>query len=442
MKLNKENIMKSFLPLIFCSFFILSTVFGEENANPEKNTNEDQEQSENNKLLTAEEFSKAFSKPQYKNQIAGEKDKKKEDLPFEVDGIGPSPFENQAFKDAETPAGSLAASIPKLHKYIWLPRWYYSGKGGVQLPEAGISSDGSILGILETVPREDAQSGSMIILINTYNWTVANIHYFKDRLFTKLFFLPRKKQLIVWEDAQKDKPLRKILAINAISGKIVAESRDINDAFSGIAIDPSGNKIYLKTMNEEKSIYVFDIDNLAEKPEKIKCLTDAGNIAVSENCLVFAAKDKLTVSKLNSNQKIFEIDNPLKEVPQRIIFLGNDEKIAFSSYMKPFIISIDRKSKELANSAGNTVFYRQDLDLLVFEEYKNRQLTFFSIPKMETISDLLPGKIKPKTAAGALYVTYLSHLDKYVVLDTQGSLFLYDKPGRKWRKEIIFSAKK
>ena len=435
--------MKSFLPIIFCSFFLFATVFGEEKTPADKNFNEDQEQQDDNKILTAEEFSKAFTKPKFKNQLAGEMGKKqKEELPFEVDGIGPSPFENQAFKDAETPAGTLAASMPKLHKYTWLPRWHFSGQGGVLLPEACISADKSILGILETVTREDALSGSMIVLINTYNWTVAGIHYFNDRLFTKLFFRPGKKQLIVWEEAQKDKPLRKILAINAISGKIVAESRDINDALSGIALDPAGSKIYLKTLNEEKSIYVFDIDNLTEKPEKIKCPAESGNLAVSENCLVFAAKEKLSVRKVSNNQKAFEIENPLKEIPQQIMFLGSDEKIAFSCYMKPFIISIDRKTKELSNSAGNAIFYRQDLDLLVFEEYKYRQLTFFSIPKMEKISDLQPGKIKPKTAAGALFVNYLPHLDKYVVLDTQGSLFLYNLPGRKWRKELIFSAKK
>lgn len=425
------------ITLIFCSVFYIPLVEG--NDKTEKKEAEEQEE---NKLLTAEEFSKAFSKPTFKNTLDSEKEKVDNTLPYVVDGLGDSPFDNDEYKSVEIPQGSLAASIKQQHKYSWQPKWQFTGKGGILIPAVAISKDLSMMAILENVPHENGKTGTMIVLINTYTWTVSRIHYFKDLLFTKIFFCPGRKQILVWEESQNDKLLRKILLINAGSGKIIAASRDINDPLAAIAMDPAGNNIFLKTLNDFKSLYVFEIEDITKKPAKRNCFANEGSIAVSENSLAFAGKEKIVFYKLDNNQKIFEMENKSGDIPENISFLGDGEKLAFSSYMKPLTISVGRKSKQISDMTGKVIFYRKDLDMLAFEEYKNRQITFFSIPKMETVAELVPAKIKPKTVAGALFLTYLPHMERYVVLDTQGTLCLYHKPGRKWRKKVIFSAKK
>jgi len=427
--------MKSISVMILFSVFFQFLSFGQE-------LPENQKQSDKSKFLTADEFKNAFSKPKYKNQLDSGIKKINEKLPYEIDTITASGFANKEYKNIETPSNTLAASIPQKYKYFWLPHWQFKGKGKVMLPGADISTDRSLLAILETVPHENDDYGTMVVLINTYNWTILRIHYYNNKLLTKVFFRPESNQLLVWEKSQNNKIHKKIHLINIKSGNIVSSSRDINKTLSGIALDMAGNKVYLKTVNKAKTIYIFDLENLTKKPSKRKCFEEEGYIAVSKNSLLFAGKEKLVEYKLDSNQKIFEIENKSKIIPESIIFLGSNNKLAFSSYMHPMTISIGNKSKQLSTSAGQVIFYRQDIDLLAFEEYKNRQITFFSMSDLESTAKLIPRKIKPKTKAGALFLSYLPHMERYIVLDKKGNLCLYHKPGKKWRKKILFSAKK
>ena len=434
--------MKSILPIICLTVLLLLQSYGAEKTVEEGKDNKNKKKTEEDKLLTADEFSEAFSKPKYKNNIDPEKkETKQEKLPYSIDELGSSVFDHADYKEVETPAKTLAFSLLNKHRYSWLPNWHFVGKGGVLLPGAAMSEDNSVLAILETV-KHKTNDGTMVVLINTYNWTIARIHYFKDKLITKVFFRPERKQMILWEESQNDKVNKKIHLIKIKSGKIISTSRDIKNTLSGIAIDPHGNNIYLKTNNNQKSLYIFDINKLTAKPDKRKCSAQEGNIAVSKNRLIFIGKEKLTEYKLENHQKILGLDNESGVIPEVITFLENDEKFAFSSYMNPVTIVAGEKSKQLSKAAGHIIFYRKDIDILVFGEYKNRQLNFFSMQKFDNVAKLIPAKIKPKTKAGALFLSFLPHMDRYMILDTMGTLSLYYKPGKKWRKKIIFSAKK
>ena len=393
------------------------------------------------KILDAEEFRKAFSTPKYRNKRTSEA-KPLEPLPYTIDGLEKSAFDNAEFKDQKALKHSSAGKLRKKHLYSWLPLWHYTGSGGVSLPDAAISSDLSLLAILETVPRGTVDKGTMIILINTYNWTVLRIHYFKDHLFTRVLFVPEQDNLIVWEETQHNKKHRKIHSIDIESGSLISSSRDISDALSGIALDPYGKQLFLKTSNGKKSIYVFSTLDLEEKPAKRKCNQEAANIAVSNNRLVLAGKEKIITYKLSFNQKMAEVENKFGFIPENIIFAGGTDKLAFSEYMKSVFVLIGSQTKELSKTAGHVIFYRKDIDILAFEEYRRRQIVFVKMSDFAQISTLIPERIKPKTKAGALFLSYLPHIEKYIVLDTKGNLCLYHQPGKKWRKKIIFSAKK
>lgn len=395
-------------------------------------------------ILSAEEFSKSFSKPEYRNKkITTEKLPKKEELPYKINSIEKSAFANDDFKDKNAPSNSLAARLREKNSYFWLPKWHFIGQGEVYLPSAAISNDCSLLAILETVPHGvQEKKGTMLILINTYNWNIARIHYFKDKLLTKIFFISNKREVLVWEEAQLDVKHRQIHKINIASGKIESSSRDIADPLSGIAISAEGDKVFMATANESKIFYVFEVDNLEQKPTKRKCNIEEAFVATFNNRVTLFGKSKITTYKTNFPQKVREIPNPSGNIPDVAVFAGAEDKIAYSTYLKPVTINVGKQTKTLSKSAGRVIFYRQDINTLAFEEFMNRQITFVSMDDFSVITNLIPSRIKPKTQAGALLFSYLKHHDRYVLLDTQGTLCLYHKPGKKWRKQIIFSATK
>lgn len=395
-------------------------------------------------VLSPDEFSEAFTKPSYRNKNApGEKSPEIEKLPYKINSLEKSAFANDEYKDNEPPVGTLAAKLQSNDKYFWLPKWHFVGKGEVYLPGAAISEDRSILAILETVPRGDERNkGTMIILINTYNWTISRIHYFKENLFSKVFFVHKRMELIVLEEPQLDIKYNKIHKINIRSGKIVSSSLDIPDSVTGITVSPKGGEVFLSTANQTPNYYIFSVKNLNKKPKKRKCSIDKAFLAVYQNRIAVMGEKKITTYKISFPQKMLEIPNPNGAIPDNAVFIGSEDKIAYSTYLKPLTVSVGEKSKTLSNSAGRVIFYREDLNILAFEEFMNRQITFVRLSDFSVITNLIPNRIKPKTQSGALLLSYLPHHDRYLVLDTQGHLCLYNKPGKKWRKQIIFEAQK
>ena len=132
----------------------------------------------NEDVLSPDEFSQSFKKPSYHNQqTTTGKLPEKEKLPYKINSLEKCPFANNDFQEQKPPAKSSATKLRQDKNYFWLPRWHFVGKGEVYLPGADISEDRSLLAILETVPGgPEKKQGTMIILINTYNWNISRIH--------------------------------------------------------------------------------------------------------------------------------------------------------------------------------------------------------------------------------------------------------------------------
>jgi hypothetical protein len=69
-------------------------------------------------------------------------------------------------------------------------------------------------------------------------------------------------------------------------------------------------------------------------------------------------------------------------------------------------------------------------------------ISVFDLKKLALISSFNPQRVKPKTRGEADFVGYLPHVKRFLELDSKGNLFLFHLPGRKWRKKVIFSAKR
>ncbi len=395
-------------------------------------------------LLSPDEFSKAFSKPVYRDKTRPSDttdDPEDTDLPYKKDYLGKHPFNNESYKDSEVPADSLAASIVRRHDYFWLPRWHFHAKGEVYIPDAALSQDSSMLAILETVPGNSGSQGSMVIFINTYNWTISRIHYFRGRLFTRIMFTPLSPSVLVWEETQKDVHNRRLHRIGISSGEIEDSSGEIPDPFSGIAISPSGEQIFLKTQNNETELYVFITDKLSKRPLKRECGADSAFLLPSGRTLLVIGEKKILEFNISHMQKTGETENPSGSIPDTAI-CADGGKIAMASYMGPAYLVHRGQGKLLDRSAGKALHYKADTGVLAFEVFRNREVKLLRLSDFSEIPGIVPPRVKPHTAGAAVLLSYLEHHDRYMILDSSGNLGIYNKPGKRWHKKMIFSAQK
>jgi len=396
------------------------------------------------KLVDADEFSKAFS--QSVRQIdEGAVEKKVDDgsLFFKSGALVQNRFSNQEFQESVPPKLSMAAEVGCSKKFSWLPNWSFSGKGGVRIPYGVISDDKSLIALLDNVSSEEGKTSTLIVLINTYNFEINAIYYFPGKFFSKIKFLSSSSLAVLWEKNQDIKNSGNLHTVNLQTGKIIASSKPVSSSKVNFAINGNDKKLILKTGNRKKTLYLFDLENLDQMPKSIECDQEEGAVAVSKDSSLFAlaGRKKIEIFKFSDNMKFKDIKIELKAIPDDFMFIDNNI-FALLSYMQPFYLVADDTAKELCALAGRRLFFRDDIKAIIFEEYKNKAISMIDLKSLRNLDSFSPEKLKPKTQGGAVLLTYLPHLKKYMLLDDQGNLSLFYRPGKRWRKNLIFSAEK
>lgn len=396
------------------------------------------------KLVDADEFSKAFSATVHQPPPTSLKAAIDDGSKFFKSGdLVQNRFNNQEFQKCVSPESSMAGMVGAKTKYSWLPHWSFSGKGGVRIPSSAISEDKSLIAVLENVSVGDGITSTVLVLINTYNFNINAIYYFPGKLLSKIKFLPATPAAIVWEESRESENSGVLHAINLRTGKITASSQIVHASTANFAVNGDGTKMVLKTGNRKKNIYLFDLENLGQMPKSIDCVQEEGAVAISKDDSFFAlaGRTEIEVFKFSDNMKLKDIKVNLKSVPDDFLFIGNNI-FAMLSYMQPFFLVADNIPKQLSALAGRKLFFRDDIKAIVFEEYKNKAISIIDLKSLQALDSFSPEKLKPKTKGGAVLLTYLPHHKKYLLLDNQGNLSLFVRPGKRWRKDLIFSAEK
>ena len=400
---------------------------------------------ESTDLVDADEFSKAFSNNVYVSEEQTDKDVIDDGSDFFQSGkLVQNKFTNQDFQENVPPTSSLAGSLQNSLRYSWLPHWDFSGRGGAQLPDAALSSDKSLLAILENVSPRQGKLSTLLVLINTYNFQINSVYYFYGKQFTKVAFVPTCSELVVWEQEQGEDVESGLLhLIDLKNGEIRDSSKEVKASSANLAVSSDGEFVILKPLNGSQKLFLFSVDKMSEMPAPIQCNQTSGVVAVTEGseyfCLI--GKDEVEIFKFSDRSKLKDIKLDLQEVPDDAICIGSD-KFAMLSYRAPLVVALDDGPKKICDLAGRKLCFRDDNQTIIFEEYKNRAVSIADLKSLEIIDSFIPEKLKPVTKGGALLLAYLPHIDRYMLLDTQGNLSLFYRPGRRWRKQLIFTAEK
>ena len=398
-------------------------------------------------LVNAEDFSKAFSTTTATEEPADTNIGNTKTNPvdngsryFTKGILAKHKFSNDDFQSNTPPQNSLAGKIENKEKYSWLPNWDFSSKGGVRLPDADLSPDKSLIALIDNVSSPESNTSSLIVLINTYNFKINAIYFFSGKFFTKVRFVKGKKELIVWEKIQDEAGGGRLHCISLKNGKIKSSTEHIKALSVSFAVNEKRGILIVKTSNDNKKIYLFKISDLTQTPESLKCSQTKGTVAVSPDLTRFAlaGSDGIEVFKFSDNMRLKFIKTKTENIPDSFIFISNDI-FATLSYSNPLYIVAEDKAKSLCPQSGRKLFYRKDINSIVFEKYIYKAIAVINLKTFETTGSFVPQKLKPKTLGDAVLIGYLPHLKKYIVLDDQGNMALYYRPGRRWHKKAIFT---
>ncbi|MCX6985804.1 MAG: hypothetical protein NT118_13805 [Lentisphaerae bacterium] len=347
----------------------------------------------------------------------------------------------------KTPPECLAGKLPPGNeKILWTPKWFFEGTGGIRLPAFSLSQDKSVLAVIETTGTNAGPNGSRVILFNTYNWQILRIHEFPENKITKLCFINERNRMALWSEKQTSiKKPYELIVTGIDKGGIKYYSREIKSEITDI-ISFDDHVLVKSLADAPESIYCFDSDDISKPAKRLSSSNSGGVFALSPDRTRFALAGNKSIEIFESAGlaliKKTEVD--VDYTPENAVFAGRNDWFAISAYNKPAFFLKDTLKKQFCDISGHTLNYNSADKALFIEKYLNNQISVFEVPDLTEVADFIPANVTPKTKGYALFIDYLEHQNKYLMIDSYGNLCLYAKylKSKKWKKKIILGVKR
>jgi hypothetical protein len=362
------------------------------------------------------------------------------------DDPGPA---NEAYAANAPPAGSLAQRLsqdePKALR--WRPRWQYQGVGGVSLAAAALSSDGSVLGLVETASAPGQPDASVLVLFDTHRWSLLRTYEFPGRRLSRLTFVPgRARALVVAERQTEHEQPQEILLLGLRRGNVLSTGRQVRAPIVDL-VAVEGNAMFALTVpvpGHPGGLWRLDSGNPEAAPVARQTEIVGACMAVSARCnrVAVAGPDGIVLAGFSDLHRRETVPTPGIASPRALVFTADEESLAVLGVGQPLLLIADGKARQLADRAGAALVFNPDANRLLAVLEKGHALSLHQLPDGESLGGCEPTKIKPRTNGTPRALFWLKHLGKYAVVDSQGSLCLYHQPGRKWRKELLLDAKR
>lgn len=342
-----------------------------------------------------------------------------------------------------TPSDSFAYAVQDNQNDIsWAPEWKYTGIGGPWIPDSEISKDKSIYAVAETVGDSNGPFGTRIVLINTYNWQIADIINLKKEYVKKFLILENKSKLLCWVKKQEQikQYKNRIISVDISSGRI-----------SDKIIAPNGNIISMITDSSEKNLFmtldslkkpvVYKINNLRKKPEQINVQAKNKNgklFKAGKNHIAFTDGNSVFIINIPSLYIHKPFKPGLSEKIKNLCFTENNDNYCILTESNSFLVFDNNISKTEADYPVKAYFSPNNSTLAV-QVRKRDSFYFYKIPSDKAVSIAETSKIRPRSKGESLLFSYLPFQDAYMTFAEMGKLYLLYKPSKRWKKKMIFS---
>jgi hypothetical protein len=375
---------------------------------------------------------------------------------------------------ADTPKNCSAYRIASRSENIeWRPKWYFIGIGGVRIADAALSSDKSLLALVENTGKISGLSGSRLVLLNTYNNRIVSIIELQRRKVNKICFIPGTEKIVCAADRQiKIKQPVSLMLVNCKSREIEDVNQSFSDKIRDLAVSKDGSSIFILG-ESSKQILMLKTEEWTSKPEPLK--NNVGKpslLAVSRgNTLLAPSTGMIRQYDAVTGQYFNLINLPADFTPTAIIQDPDSEAMVLLENRGRAYFLNRKRIRKFFDGIGNTGTYMGERKTLAALT-RSGSIAVFDLPGYNIQKRFIKANdIRPKTKGSILKIWFLPVIPNVesattsgkrkekkatkskkrqkpkrascvMALDSLGNLMTLQPGRRRWKKALIFSPKK
>jgi len=353
------------------------------------------------------------------------------------------PFTDEQIAKIAKSEGLASILTPK-EKISWKPLWRYDGPGTVAIPSITMSTDNSLLAIVERTGETKGPNGGRIIILRTSDWLVLRIHEIKQKKINKISFFPDSTDLILSSMKQPEiKEFNEIICLDADSGNIQRSKKFRNEIKDIILFKHKAIVLFNNQEKNEDELYEIDLDSLNLK-NSYKVSDKGGVIAnnLESEKFIFAGEKKIEIFSTSLTEPILQFANEENSIPTAVKFISDTDN-SFVVAFENTIAKLFRKtvSKTLIQNPTPIILVNQEAQKMLLVSIKNDKAVIFNIPEYEEVESFSISSLKPKTRGDLIFGAVISK-ENYLFIDDHGNIFTCSKDGKKWKKNLLIEAMK
>ncbi len=352
------------------------------------------------------------------------------------------------------PENSLAEQLAPLNdgKVIrWAPKWVSGGTGGVRLPAWAASRDHSVIVFVELLGEAEGPFSSRLVVYDTHTWTILLVHHLMkvnvcSAAFTKSGYLG-----LMCHGQEAFKTRDELLLIRLRDGASLARASvpdgeriytDFQDRFYVVRREnsPDANKVKVlenlfpdkpakKVEREMESVNASPFIAFSDDGEKIYF---AGGRALE----IFKSSDLRPASSVPLPEN-FAVCSVLAVGPQAVIIAPRPETRGNA------VRVMNGQVQSFGEPSGGVLAAPIPPEGLFYAMMNRKgKVTLTALSTLQEKDSFFPEAVAPRTTGNPEAIFTFPHVKCLAVLDASGSFYLIykDPSGRRFRKEILFSA--
>lgn len=354
------------------------------------------------------------------------------------------------------PENSLAEQLSHLNdgKVIrWSPKWISAGTGGVRLPAFAQSRDGSVIVFVETLGEGDGPFSSRLVIYDTHTWTILAVHHLmrldvRSAAFTKDGYLGVLCRGQVALKTQDELQVIRLRDGASLARAVVPEGErvycDSRDRFYVVRGENPPNATKVKVLENL-------LPGLSAKPveKEMESVNGVPLIAFSDegDRIYFAGGKALETFKGSDLRPVSSVALPENFETHSILAVGPDAVIlAPAPETRGNAIRIQNgQIQPFGEPSGGLLASPIPPGGLFYAMMSRKgKVALIALSTLQEKESFFPESVAPRTTGNPEALFSFSHVKCLAILDAAGSFYLVykDPSGKRFRKEILFSARK
>ena len=327
----------------------------------------------------------------------------------------------------------------------WNPRLVLAGTSRIRLPDAAVCPDKSLIVFIETTGEAKGPYGSRVIAFDTNTWMIPVLYLLPEKQIYQITFIGNTGKIAAICKGQSELDNKdSLLIFDLLTGETV-KSCELSFSASRIVAEPKAGLLYITEINTP-DVRIYDPGNLDEPPKTIRSYACDPVITFADNgaSIVMASSGMLEFYKASDFRPLSNVRLPEKFTPQEILLCGANTYLIVPSKtaMSEGICVLNGNIRRFGENSAGVLVDSFEPETFFSLMSRKGEIVQFTVPSLETKSSIFPEDIAPKKNGNPIKIFSIPHARCLAVLDANGNFYLlyHDMSGKKWQKELLFSA--